>query len=101
MWIYHAKNLNPGINNEAMMYPFITLKDDTEITHSERKPDGSVKVYIETPDDDGGFHSATCWLPEFRWEADKGYSVEEMRFFKGLVLKNAYQILQRSVTLPK
>ena len=26
-----------------MMYPFMTLNDDTEITHSEMKPDGRVK----------------------------------------------------------
>ena len=30
-----------------MMYPYMTLNDDTEITHSEMKDDGSVKVYIE------------------------------------------------------
>ena len=46
-----------------MMYPYLSLNDDTEITHSEMKEDGSVKVYIETPDAVGGFHSATCWLP--------------------------------------
>ena len=38
-----------------MMYPFMALNDDTEITHSEMKPDGRVKVYIETPDDRDGF----------------------------------------------
>lgn len=37
-----------------MMYPFMTLNDDTEITHSEMKIDGTVKVYIETPNDTGG-----------------------------------------------
>ena len=26
-----------------MMYPFMTLDDDTEIVHSEMKPDGRVK----------------------------------------------------------
>lgn len=36
-----------------MMYPYMTLNDDTEITHSEMKPDGRVKVYFETPDDNG------------------------------------------------
>ena len=46
--------------NAIMMYPFMTLNDDTKITHSEMKPDGRVKVYIETPDDFGGFHNATC-----------------------------------------
>ena len=48
-----------------MMYPFMTLNDDTEITHSEMKADGKVKVYIETPDEFGGFHNATCWLPGY------------------------------------
>ena len=48
-----------------MMYPFMTLNDDTEITHSEMKADGKVKVYIETPDEFGGFHNATCWLPDY------------------------------------
>ena len=27
-----------------MMYPFMTLNDDTEITHSEMRADGRVKV---------------------------------------------------------
>ena len=39
----------------TMMYPYLTLNDNTEITHSEMKEDGSVKVYIETPDETGGF----------------------------------------------
>ena len=37
-----------------MMYPFMTLNDDTEITHSEMKADGKVKVYQE-----GGFDNAS------------------------------------------
>ena len=48
-----------------MMYSFMTLNDNTEITHSEMYPDGTVKVYIETPVE-GGFHDATCWLPMYR-----------------------------------
>ena len=28
-----------------MMYPYLTLNDDTEITHSEMYPNGKVKVY--------------------------------------------------------
>ena len=40
-----------------MMYPYLTLNDDTEITHSEVRPDGRVKVYIETPDEKDGFHA--------------------------------------------
>ena len=72
-----------------MMYPFMTLNDDTEITHSEMKPDGKVKVYIETPDDFGGFHSAT-------WENIDGYSDAEMSYFRQLIRNNAHLIIEFS-----
>lgn len=70
-----------------MMYPFMTLNDDTEITHSEMYCDGSVKVYIETPDDKRGFKNATCWLPMYRWE-NNGYSYLEMQYLRELVFRN-------------
>ena len=79
-----------------MMYPFMSLSNDTEITLSVMKPDGSVKVYIETPDETGGFHSATCWLPEYRWETISGYSETEMAYFKQLLRNNAHLILEFS-----
>lgn len=70
-----------------MMYPFMTLNDDTEITHSQMYPDGTVKVYIETPRDDGKFNDATCWLPMYRWEVH-GYSWLEMQYLRELVFRN-------------
>ena len=79
-----------------MMYPFLTLNDDTEITHSEMKSDGSVKVYIETPDFKDGFHNATCWLPEYKWEDINGYSDAEMEYFKQLIRNNAHLIIEFS-----
>ncbi|MBQ9060364.1 MAG: hypothetical protein IJ128_04395 [Firmicutes bacterium] len=79
-----------------MMYPFITLNDDTEITHSEMKPDGNVKVYIETPDEKDGFHSAVCWLPQYHWENISGYSEAEINYFKQLIRNNAHVILEFS-----
>ena len=79
-----------------MMYPFMTLNDDTEITHSEMKADGSVKVYIETPDEVGGFHNATCWLPAYKWENIEGYSDTEISYFKQLIRKNAHLIIEFS-----
>lgn len=36
-----------------MMYPFLTLDDQTEIVHSQLLDDGSVKVYVEKPDEKG------------------------------------------------
>ena len=79
-----------------MMYPYMTLNDDTEITHSEMTEDGHVKVYIETPDENDGFHNATCWLPEYRWENIFGYSEEELEYFKKLVRNNAHLIIEFS-----
>ncbi len=79
-----------------MMYPFLTLDDDTEITHSEMQRDGSVKVYIETPDEKDGFHDATCFLPEHRWTEIHGYSDEEVERFKQLVRNNAHLIMEFS-----
>lgn len=79
-----------------MMYPFMTLNDDTEITHSEMKPDGRVKVYIETPDLKDGFHNATCYLPDYTWEDIVGYSETELDYFKHLVRDNAHLIMEFS-----
>ena len=79
-----------------MMYPYLTLNDNTEITHSEMKEDGSVKVYIETPDETGGFRSAVFWLPSYTWEDVKGYTDAEMTFFKELIRNNAHVIIEFS-----
>ena len=78
------------------MYPFITLSNDTEITHSEMKENGRVKVFIETPDLKDGFHSAVCWLPDYTWEDIKGYTEDEMEYFKQLIRKNAHLIIEFS-----
>lgn len=79
-----------------MMYPYLTLNDDTEITHSEMLPDGRVKVYIETPDLKDGFHNATCFLPEYEWVDINGYSENEMNYFKKLIRDNAHLIMEFS-----
>lgn len=49
-----------------MVYPFMTLEDNTEITHTEMLADGRVKVYVETPDAKDCFHSLVCWLPSYQ-----------------------------------
>ena len=50
-----------------MMYPYITLADETEITHShvmEHEGVQSVEVHFERPTEDG-FVSARCVLPSY------------------------------------
>ena len=56
---------------------------------------GKVKVYIETPDETGGFHDAICWLPDYTWEVH-GYSESEMMYFKQLIRDNAHLIIEFS-----
>ena len=60
-----------------------------------KMPDGKVKVYIETPDETGGFHDAICWLPDYTWEVH-GYSESEMMYFKQLIRDNAHLIIEFS-----
>lgn len=78
-----------------MMYPFMTLNDNTEITHSNMEADGTVKVYIETPVA-GGFHNAWCILPEYKWEEINGYSGSEIEYFQEIIGSTAHLILRFS-----
>jgi len=77
------------------MYGYMTLPDETGIAHSEMKPDGSVKVYFEKPVD-GGFHSATCYLPEYRWEKIDGFTAGDIERLDKILHDNAHLILEFS-----
>ena len=73
----------------------MTLPYDTGIAHSEMRPDGSVKVYLEKPVE-GGFHSATCYLPAYRWEGIVGFSENEIQKLDKILHDNAHLILEFS-----
>ena len=78
-----------------MLYPFMTLDDETEIVHSESmNKDGreTVKVVIEKPVY-GGFHSAECWLPEYRWEKISGFTEAEIKKYQELLESVSHVIL--------
>ena len=79
-----------------MMYPFLTLDDGTEVVHSEMRPDGSVKVYMEKPDEKDCFHHAACYLPDYRWEDIFGFSKAELSRFQEVIESTAHLILQFS-----
>lgn len=81
-----------------MIYPFMTLNDNTEIVHSDMNSDGKVKVLIETPDEKLGFKSATCILPDFEWKDISGYSDDELNYLKELVESEKHLILEFSQT---
>lgn len=81
-----------------MIYPFMTLNDNTEIVHTEMDSDGKVKVLIETPDEKLGFKQATCILPDFEWINISGYSDFELDYLKELVSSETHLILEFSQT---
>ena len=77
-----------------MMYPFLTLDDDTEIVHSDMNSKGTVKVYIEKPDAKDCFHHATCYLPAYEWEDIYGFSDEEISRYLEIIQSTAHLILE-------
>ena len=77
-----------------MLYPYMTLADETEVVHSHLiKQDGTEKVIVhfERPTENG-FDSARCELPDFRWVLQNGYSDAEISNFEELLTKNTLQI---------
>ena len=77
-----------------MIYPFMTLNDETEIVHSDMQKDGRVKVYIETPDEKDGFHNLTCWLPTYELQEVNGYSDQQVEKFMEIIRSTAHLIME-------
>ena len=75
-----------------MLYPLLTLSDQTEMLYSEIKPDGRVKVYVEKPDAKDCFHNAVCWLPGYTWEDIFGFTPAEIRRYEQLIRAEAHRI---------
>lgn len=79
-----------------MMYPFMTLDDNTGIAHSESYiSDGveTVKVYFEQPVY-GGFHSAECYLPSYEWKNISGFSPEEIEKYQEYLRSLSHVVIQ-------
>ena len=77
---------------DFMMYPYITLADETEIIHSHllHKDDiDLVEVHFERAVDNG-FCSARCILPTYEWKFKEGFSAEEIKFFEEFLRQNAH-----------
>lgn len=77
-----------------MLYPYMTLIDETEIVYSQLIGRGSAEkviVHFERPTENG-FDSARCELPAYRWVLQDGYSDREISAFEEFLKKNARQI---------
>ena len=79
-----------------MMYPFLQLNDGTEIVHSEMLDGGTVKVYVEKPDEKDCFHNAMCILPEYRWENINGFTSAEIDKYTEIIKSTAHLIIEFS-----
>lgn len=79
-----------------MMYPLMTLNDETEIVHSDMREDGTVKVYIERSDEKYGFCRATCLLPKYKWEDIYHFSEDEIAKFEEIIRSAAHLIIEFS-----
>ena len=79
-----------------MMYPYLTLDDETEIVHSEMLGDNTVKVYIEKPDAKDGFHCASCFLPKYEWRDISGFNESEIKKYQSIIENNAHLIIELS-----
>ena len=76
-----------------MMYPFLTLEDDTEIVHSEVLPNETVRVYIEKPTENG-FKSAYCVLPDYTWSEIRKYSDDEIQEHQKILESLSHLIIE-------
>ena len=83
-----------------MIYPYITLADETEIVHTQVfDEDGHecVEVHFERPSDDG-FESARCVLPSYKWILRNGFSDKEITEFEEFLQYNAHLIFRFAKT---
>lgn len=79
-----------------MMYPFLTLDDETEIVHSEYLETDRVRVYVEKADEKDGFHNMTCYLPDYTVEEVNGFSDDEVQRYMEIIRSTAHLIMEFS-----
>lgn len=71
-----------------MMYTYLRLADGTQIACSNILEDNTIKVSAERPVD-GGFDSATCYLPLCKWTTAEGFSPADLDSLASLIKNNA------------
>jgi hypothetical protein len=76
-----------------MMYKFMEFPDSTEVTHSEMREDGSVKVCVERPVE-GAFKTAYWELPSYRCFDIEGFGADELAEQRRYLESNAHLIIR-------
>ncbi|MCL2363893.1 MAG: hypothetical protein FWC71_04435 [Defluviitaleaceae bacterium] len=83
-----------------MMFPYITLAEETEVTHSQllsRNNQQEIEVHFERPTDDG-FNEARCILPSYKWISQIGYTNDEVASFTQFLHNNAHLLFKYAET---
>lgn len=76
-----------------MMWEYVRLEDDTQISYSEVREDNTVKIVVERPRD-WGFDTAECILPAFNLVSHEGFSEVDFKELDDFVRNNAPLILR-------
>ena len=80
-----------------MFYQYVELADGTQIAHSEIKNKDDVKsveVQFERPRNEGGFYSARCELPSYKWIFNEHFTDSDLKFFEDFLSHNAHTLLK-------
>lgn len=81
----------------TMMYPYMKLGDETEITHSQLltgdNGEKQVIVHFERPTEEG-FDAARCSLPSYQWIRKEGFTKEEISNFELFLKSNAHLLFK-------
>ena len=75
-----------------MEYPFITLDDGMQISHSEMLADHSVLVYVRRD----ALYRAVYALPAQEWREVAGFTTNDLEHIKKVILKMTPLILEFS-----
>lgn len=60
------------------------------------RPDKTVKVYIEKPDEECGFLSSACILPDYKREDVRVFPADAIMRYKKVIRSTAHLILRVS-----
>ena len=80
-----------------MFYQYVEFADKTIIAHSEIKNNNgnkSVEVQFERPRSEGGFCSARCELPSYKWIFNEYFTDDDLHFFFFFLEHNAHTLFK-------
>ena len=76
-----------------MMWEYAEFPDGTAIAYSETREDMTVRIAVERPRD-GGFDTAHCLMPAYRWSDVDGFSDHELTELEEFLRNNAPLIFE-------